>query len=291
MRRPCLPCRRVPASGARPRPPTCRCLRRGWVTCVEFMLRNSHQFLPARPQDDDLGSVHEGLQRGEVGRCRRNSSPDGPPDRERRMSAIATGPLPGLPARPGHSHLRRQQGCAPLRRRGRRDDGRALGVAWYAKFNYHFWRPITTMRFADTDGNDPTGQIRCGRRSMVTPPYPDFRERVRHDHELDDRGAHHVLGTSRINLYITSAATMTSTRHYEWASQLTSDAINGRVWSGIPLPGHQPGCLSDGPRESRTWPLEPSGRRHHNDCDSTTDPNDLQRAGCGARLAPQRSAR
>ena len=108
----------------------------------------------------------------------------------------------------------------------------ALGVAWYAKFNYHFWRPITAIRLADTDGNDATGADPMWTPLIVTPPYPDSVSGFNTITSSMTRALTHVLGTSRIDLYITSPATMT-TRHYEWASQLTSDAINGRVWSGI----------------------------------------------------------
>ena len=46
------------------------------------------------------------------------------------------------------------------------------------------------------------------------------------------RALSRVLGTSRIDLYVPSSTTMT-TRYYEWASQLTRDAVDARVWSGI----------------------------------------------------------
>ena len=32
----------------------------------------------------------------------------------------------------------------------------AIGVAWYSKLHFAFWRPITAIQLADTDGNPAT---------------------------------------------------------------------------------------------------------------------------------------
>jgi hypothetical protein len=41
-----------------------------------------------------------------------------------------------------------------------------------------------------------------------------------------------VLGTNRIDLFITSA-TAAGTRHYRYAGPINHDAIDARVWSGL----------------------------------------------------------
>lgn len=108
----------------------------------------------------------------------------------------------------------------------------AIGVAWDAKYTYHFWRPITAIRLADTDGNPLTVADPTWTPLLATPPYPDWTSGLNNVIGAATRALSRVMGTSRIDLNIPSSATMT-TRHYEWASQLTNDSVDARVWSGI----------------------------------------------------------
>ena len=103
---------------------------------------------------------------------------------------------------------------------------------WYAKLHYAFWRPITAIQLADTDGNPATVADPNWVPLIVNPPYPEYVSGFNSVVGSATRALTRVLGTSRIDLYITSPVTMT-TRHYEWASQLTTDGVEGRIWSGI----------------------------------------------------------
>jgi hypothetical protein len=47
-------------------------------------------------------------------------------------------------------------------------------AAWDAKYEYNFWRPITAIREADTDGNPDTVQDPNWRPLIETPPHPDY---------------------------------------------------------------------------------------------------------------------
>lgn len=47
-------------------------------------------------------------------------------------------------------------------------------AAWDAKYAYNFWRPITAIREADTDGNPDTSQDATWRPLFETPPHPDY---------------------------------------------------------------------------------------------------------------------
>ena len=108
----------------------------------------------------------------------------------------------------------------------------AIGVAWDAKYKYHFWRPITAIRLADTDDNPLTVADPLWTPLLATPPYPDWTSGLNNIMGAAVRAVSRVMGTSRIDLNIPSSATMT-TRHYEWASDLMRDSIDARVWSGI----------------------------------------------------------
>jgi hypothetical protein len=46
--------------------------------------------------------------------------------------------------------------------------------AWDAKYTFDFWRPVTAIRNADTDGNPATDPDTTWMSFIVTPPFPDY---------------------------------------------------------------------------------------------------------------------
>jgi hypothetical protein len=49
------------------------------------------------------------------------------------------------------------------------------GIAsWDAKYAYNFWRPVTAIRAADTDGNEATEQDETWTPLIATPPFPEY---------------------------------------------------------------------------------------------------------------------
>jgi hypothetical protein len=108
----------------------------------------------------------------------------------------------------------------------------AVGVAWDSKLHYGFWRPITAIRLADDDGNPATAADPTWEPLLVTPPYPDHTSGFCSVAGALTRALTRVLGSSRIDLHITSPATSTS-RHYAFADQLRADGVDARVWGGL----------------------------------------------------------
>jgi membrane-associated phospholipid phosphatase len=51
---------------------------------------------------------------------------------------------------------------------------RALATTLESKFYYNFWRPLTAIRAADTDGNPLTVKDPYWEPTFVTPPVPDY---------------------------------------------------------------------------------------------------------------------
>lgn len=103
---------------------------------------------------------------------------------------------------------------------------------WDSKVKFGLWRPITAIQLADTDGNPRTDRDLAWEPLIPTPAYPEYASGLSSVMGAVGRALTRVLGTSRIDLYITSTAAG-ETRHYEWASQLNRDVIDARVWSGI----------------------------------------------------------
>jgi hypothetical protein len=108
----------------------------------------------------------------------------------------------------------------------------AIGVSWDSKFHFGFWRPITAIQLANTDDNSETDVDVNWQPLITTPPYPDYTSGLTTVVGALTRSLTRVLGTKRIDLWITSAAAGV-TRHYKFAGQLNADAVDARVWSGI----------------------------------------------------------
>src|SRR6266481_6312783 len=119
----------------------------------------------------------------------------------------------------------------------------AIGC-WNDKYYWQFWRPITAIREADTDGNpateadptwlplfDPTTPV-CHLPALFTPPFPDHPS----GHACATGAFVHTLqnffGTDRIGFSAFSNKSCT-TRSFERFSDALKEVIDARVWAGI----------------------------------------------------------
>lgn len=110
-------------------------------------------------------------------------------------------------------------------------------AVWDAKFLYGWWRPITAIREAETDGNPLTVGVPAWEPLIANPPYPDWPSGL--------TGVIGALSTTlsrlnvdgRVDLNLTSVAAGQGgpavARHYDDAAVIQKDAIDARVWSGI----------------------------------------------------------
>ncbi|MET8030142.1 hypothetical protein [Streptomyces avermitilis] len=108
----------------------------------------------------------------------------------------------------------------------------AVVATWDAKLHYGFWRPITAIHLAGTDGNPATEADPQWQPLLVTPPHPDYVSGHAAVAGAVTQTLSGILGTTRLDLNVSSEITGT-TRHYEYADQFNKDMINARVWSGI----------------------------------------------------------
>jgi hypothetical protein len=119
----------------------------------------------------------------------------------------------------------------------------AIGC-WNAKYHWNFWRPITAIREADTDGNpattadpnwlplfDPSTPVAAG-PPLATPPFPDHPS----GHACATAAIVHSLqyffGTDHIGFTVHSNRSGTS-RSFARLSDALREVINARVWAGI----------------------------------------------------------
>jgi len=107
----------------------------------------------------------------------------------------------------------------------------ALISVWDDKAHYMFWRPVTAIARADTDGNDRTTKEDGWSSLIPTPPYPD--------HPSGHTGLsgsfvatlQDFFGTDRIGWTDTNNAGLT--RSFTRFSDAIAEIVDARVWSGL----------------------------------------------------------
>jgi hypothetical protein len=105
-------------------------------------------------------------------------------------------------------------------------------AVWDGKFHYGWWRPITAIREADTDGNPKTAGVPGWTPLLGTPPYPDWPSGLNGVIGAASTTLSRLNADGRTDLKLTSVAAGV-TRHYDLAADIQHDAIDARVFSGI----------------------------------------------------------
>ena len=104
---------------------------------------------------------------------------------------------------------------------------------WRAKYTYGFWRPITAIQLADTDGNPATDADPAWTPLLTTPPYPDYVSGYSGVTGAFSRSLAGALGTRHLQLSLISTAVPGAQRTYDSGRALDQDVIDARVWLGI----------------------------------------------------------
>jgi hypothetical protein len=111
--------------------------------------------------------------------------------------------------------------------------GAEAGIACFAeKEAWSFWRPVTAVQLADTDGNPRTSADPTWMPLLVTPPFPEYT-------------SGHACGTgARMSAYraffgrdgvpfSASSVDTGTTRHFEGFSEALTELVHARVWGGV----------------------------------------------------------
>ena len=107
----------------------------------------------------------------------------------------------------------------------------ALIVTWRDKARYSFWRPVTAIHEAASDGNKATEADALWASLIAAPPYPE------HPSGLSTLGCavadtmQHFYGRDRATFSGTTLGNVTRT--FTGFSQVCADIVDARVWSGI----------------------------------------------------------
>jgi hypothetical protein len=131
----------------------------------------------------------------------------------------------------------------------------AIISAWHTKYLYGFWRPITAIQLADTDGNPATTADPTWTPLLTTPPYPDYVSGYSTLTGAFTRALEDVLDTEHLQLTLISTAVPGAVRGYDSGSSLRSDVIDARVWLGIHFRTADTGGVEMGERVA-DWALD-----------------------------------
>jgi hypothetical protein len=107
----------------------------------------------------------------------------------------------------------------------------ALISVWDDKAHTSFWRPITAIREADTDGNPRTEPDAGWLPLIATPPYPEHPSGHTGLSGSIVRTLQQFFGTDRVAWSDTNNAGLT--RSFTRFSQAIDEIVDARVWSGI----------------------------------------------------------
>jgi hypothetical protein len=103
-------------------------------------------------------------------------------------------------------------------------------TVWSDKAKYSFWRPITAIREAATDGNPETVADPGWLPLVATPPYPDQPSGLSALSGAAARALRDFFGTDDVAFVTTNSAGIT--RSYTSFSQVVREVVDARVWSG-----------------------------------------------------------
>lgn len=107
----------------------------------------------------------------------------------------------------------------------------AFIAVWDEKAHYSFWRPITAIREADTDGNHRTAKDENWLPLVANPPYPE--------HPSGHLGLSGAVGKTLQEFFHTDRLAWTDTnvagrtRSYTRVSDAIEEIVDVRIWSGI----------------------------------------------------------
>jgi hypothetical protein len=130
---------------------------------------------------------------------------------------------------------------------------------WDDKARWLFWRPMTAIQLADTDGNDATEKDATWTSLIPNPPYPDHSSGLSGFSGAVCATFRDFFGTDKVSWTDTNPLVnppVGLTRTFTRASDAVDEVVDARVWSGI----HFRKADEDGARIGRDvakW------RKHH----------------------------
>ena len=99
------------------------------------------------------------------------------------------------------------------------------------KMYWSFWRPLTAIQLADTDGNPATTADPSWTPLLANPPYPDHPSGYNCFTGAVFHTAKAFFGTDRVKFSVRNGAGVE--RKYDRFTRVVKDTIDGRIYLGI----------------------------------------------------------
>lgn len=108
----------------------------------------------------------------------------------------------------------------------------AIIGCWDAKYTYSFWRPITAIQLADTDGNDATTPDSAWTPLITTPAFPEYPSAHSCATGAATRILSHYFGEESSFSVVSNAMPGVSRQFHNFTEAL-QEVANARVFGGI----------------------------------------------------------
>ncbi len=111
----------------------------------------------------------------------------------------------------------------------------AVIACWDAKFHYNFWRPVTAIRSAETDGNPATNADLAWLPLVTTPPHPEYPAAHSCVAASVAEVLHSYFGTTKLDMSFASTAERPTPKVHFYATgdDLVKEIADARVFGGI----------------------------------------------------------
>jgi len=108
-------------------------------------------------------------------------------------------------------------------------------TAWDTKLHYLFWRPITAIENADTDGNPRTEAAPSWLPLIATPPYPEYTSGANNVTGATTRILRSFFRTNNLTFTVTTNVPQAQqqTRTYRHFTEAADDVVIARIYEGI----------------------------------------------------------
>jgi hypothetical protein len=105
-------------------------------------------------------------------------------------------------------------------------------AGWDSKLFYSFWRPVTSIRAGETDGNPKTDSDSSWTPLATTPNHPEYPGAHGFFTAAYAEVLRRFFGTRRVNTTFTSTVTGTS-RAFNTTDDLIDEIVEARIYGGM----------------------------------------------------------
>ena len=152
----------------------------------------------------------------------------------------------------------------------------AVITAWDSKRHFNFWRPVTAIQLADTDGNSRTIADPAWQPLINTPNYPDYTSGANNVTGAMTKSLALFFGTDKMTFVVTSNAPLAvqKTRTYHRFSEAAREVVEARILLGIHFRFADTEARTQG-RKAAKWAFKHHLRPlHHREDDVDDDRQD-----------------